>query len=137
MNAAALTIGLFVLVGLASPLAQAQDPVDAYKAYLAAFAKAEQLQFVLPFYTKELRTGLARMPQDQQKNYMAMQVGKHGLKDLKVTNRQVDGGKTVLEMTALTADGQAVSGSATLVKEGTEWKIDDEAWALPAPPKAR
>lgn len=137
MNLPSLVIGLIILGGIAVPHAQGQEPLDAYKAYLAAFAKADRLEPVLPFYSKELRTGLAKMPQDQQKNYMTMQVGKQGLKDLKVSNRRVEGGKTVLDMTALTSDGRSVSGSVTLVKDGNDWKVDDEAWAVPLPLKAR
>jgi hypothetical protein len=133
VNATVLSGVLVMVVGLASPLAQSPDPVEVYKTYLAAFAKADSLDAILPFYTKELRTGLGKMPKDQQANYMKMQVGKQRLTELTVTKRTVDAKNASFEMTAKTGDGRSISGSATLVKEGNDWKIDDEAWALPPP----
>jgi hypothetical protein len=37
----------------------------------------------------------------------------------------------VLELTAKTGDGRPTSGKVTMVKEGGEWKLDEDAWATP------
>jgi hypothetical protein len=55
------------------------------------------------------------------------------LTDLQVTKQEVDAKKARFEMTAKAGDGQQTSGSATLIKEGGAWKIDDEAWVANLP----
>ena len=45
--------------------------------------------------------------------------------------RQIEGNKAILELTGKIADGRASSGKATLVKEGGDWKLDEDAWATP------
>ncbi len=110
---------------------QTKDPFEFYKQYLAVLAKADSLQALLPYYTKELSDGLSKMPKEMQANYLKM--NRRTLTDVKVTKQHVDGGKARFEMTAKAADGQQTSGSATLVQEGGAWKVDDEAWVANLP----
>ena len=110
---------------------QPQDAFEFYKQYLAVLAKADSLQTLLPYYTKELSSGLSKMPKDMQANYLKM--NRRTLTDVKVTKQQVDANHARFEMVAKAADGQPTSGSATLVKEGGGWKIDDEAWVANLP----
>jgi hypothetical protein len=125
---ARVAVMLVVSCGLVGVLhGQSNDAFEFYKQYLAVLAKADSLQPLLPYYTKELSSGLGKMPKDMQANYIKM--NRRTLSDLKVTKQQVDANKAYFEMTAKAADGQQTSGSATLVKEGGAWKIDDEAWA--------
>ena len=42
-------------------------------------------------------------------------------------------GRSVSTRTRLPAPGRETTGSATLVKEGDAWKVEDEAWAEPQP----
>jgi len=42
-----------------------------------------------------------------------------------------EGNKATLELTGKLADGRASSGKATLVKEGGDWKLDEDGWATP------
>ena len=106
------------------------DPLATYKQYLTVLAKAKTLQELLPFYTKQLADGLRKMPADMQGNYLKMNA--RTLTDLKVTKQNVTGDKAEFQMTAKTPAGAATTGSATLVKEGGAWKVDDESWAGPA-----
>jgi hypothetical protein len=109
--------------------APASDPLVTYKQYLAVLAKAKSLDELLPYYAKELSEGLKKMPADMRANYLKMNA--RTLTDLKVTKQTVTADKAEFEMTAKTATGAVTTGSATLVKEGGAWKIDDEAWATP------
>ena len=49
----------------------------------------------------------------------------------KVTKQTVAATRAELEMAAKDAGGQTLTGTATLVKEGSAWKVDDFAWAGP------
>ena len=107
------------------------DPLEFYREYQAVLANAKSLGPLLPYYTKDLSTGLAKMPQEMQANYLKMNARK--LTDLKVTRQAVDASKAVFEMTAKTEDGRSTSGKVTLVKEKGAWKVDDDAWAAQLP----
>ena len=125
-----------VLLGaLASMALAAQsksgDPVDVYREYLSVLAKASTLDPLLPYFTKELADGMRKMPADMHAAYLKM--NKRVVNDLKVTKQTVTATRADLEMTAQDAQGQSLTGSATLVKEGEAWKIEDFAWAGPLP----
>jgi len=124
-------LALIVTVGKSEAQTNASDPLEFYKGYLAVLAKAKSLDELLPYYTHELSDGLRKMPAEMQANYIKMNA--RALTDLKVTNQQVDSSKAVFEMSAKTADGRETTGSATLVKEGGAWKVEDESWAAPLP----
>lgn len=109
----------------------ASDPLEFYRGYLGVLATATSLEALLPYYTKELADGLRGMPQEMQANYLKMNARK--LTALEVTKQTVEDGKAILEMTAKTEDGRPTSGSATLVKEGGAWKVENEAGAAPLP----
>lgn len=111
--------------------AKATDPIAAYKEFLAALGKATSLESLLPYYTKELSGGMRKMSKDMQANYLKM--NKREIKDLKITKQNISGDKAEFEMTGKDASGQDLSGSATMVKEGGGWKVDDFAWIGPPP----
>lgn len=112
--------------------AQATDPFEFYKNYLGVLANANTLDVLLPYYTKELSGGLSKMPKDMQANYVKM--NKRVPLDIKVTKQTVNTQNARFEMVAKDADGQRMTGSVTLVKEGGTWKIDDAVW-IGTPPK--
>jgi hypothetical protein len=118
-----------VVVGLPAQ-APSTDPLATYKQYLSVLAKAKTLDELFPYYAKQLVDGLGKMPADMKANYLKMNA--RTLTDLKVTKQTVTADKAELEMTAKTATGVTTTGTATLVKEGGGWKVDDEAWATPA-----
>ena len=124
-------LALFATAGKSETQTNASDPLQFYKGYLAVLAKAKSLDELLPYYTRELADGLRKMPAEMQANYIKMNA--RALTDLKVTKQQVDSSKAVFEMSAKTADGRETTGSATLVKEGGAWKVEDESWAAPLP----
>jgi Domain of unknown function (DUF4878) len=132
MNAV-LAVTFALVSSLASFAARAapSDPLEFYREYQTVLAKAKSLDPLLPYYTKELGTGLAKMPKEMQANYLKMNARK--LTDLKVTRQTVDASKAVFEMTAKTEDGRPTSGQVTLVKERGAWKVDDDAWATQLP----
>lgn len=106
--------------------AQSGEPFEVYKQYLQALEKAEALEPLLPYYTKELAGGLSRMPKEMQASYVTM--NRRSLTNLKVIRQEVGPNKAHFEMTAKGPDGRDTTGSATLVKEDGAWKIDDSAW---------
>ncbi len=110
------------------------DPLDFYKQYLAVLAKATSLAELLPFYTKELATGLGNMPKEMQGNYLKMNT--RVLSNLKVVKQDVQASHASYVLKATLANGQPTSGTAKLVKENGAWKVEDEAWSanLPADP---
>ena len=124
-------LALFATAGKSEAQTKASDPLEFYKGYLAVLAKAKSIDELLPYYTHELADGLRKMPAEMQVNYIRLNA--HTLTDLKVTKQQVDSSKAVFEMSAKTADGHETTGSATLVKEGGAWKVEDESWAAPLP----
>jgi hypothetical protein len=111
--------------------AQATDPFEFYKNYLAVLANANTLDVLLPYYTKELSGGLSKMPKDMQANYVKM--NKRVPLDIKVTKQTVNTENARFEMMAKDADGQRMTGAVTLVKEAGAWKIDDAMWIGPPP----
>jgi hypothetical protein len=123
---------LSVLASLAAGAqSKSDDPVAVYKEYLGVLAKATTLDPLLPYFTRELADGMRKMPKDMQGNYLKM--NKRVVNDLKVTKQTVAAARAELEMAATDAGGQALTGTATLVKEGGAWKVDDFAWAGPPP----
>ena len=110
---------------------KSDDPVAVYKEYLGVLAKATTLDPLLPYFAKEVADGMRKMPKDMQGNYLKM--NKRVVNDLKVTKQTVTATKADLELTAKDVAGQSLTGTATLVREGGAWKIDDFAWAGPLP----
>ena len=126
MAAAAFVLAL----GLAGQ-ARAAEPLDAYKAYLAAASKATTPDALFPFISTEYKSMLQQAPKEEVAKMLKMGIAKQGLSDLKVTSQKSEGNKAILEMTGKIADGRASSGKATLVKEGGDWKLDEDGWATP------
>ena len=111
--------------------ARAAEPLDAYKAYLAAASKATAPDALFPFITSEYRSMLQQAPKEEVAKMLKMSIAKQGLSDLKVTSQKIEGNKAILELTGKLADGRSSSGKATMVKEGGDWKLDEDAWATP------
>jgi hypothetical protein len=135
MASRAKTLGasaaVFVLaLGLAGQ-ARAAEPLDAYKAYLAAASKATAPDALFPFISSEYKAMLQQAPKEEVAKMLKMGIAKQGLSDLKVTSQKIEGNKATLELTGKLADGRASSGKATLVKEGGDWKLDEDGWATP------
>lgn len=130
MRLAMVLAALVMLVSPAHAQTSAADPLTTYKQYLSVLAKAKTLDEILPFYAKELADGLRNMPAEMRANYLKMNA--RVLTDVAVTRQNVTATKATFDLTAKTATGAATTGSATLVKEGGTWKVDDEAWATPA-----
>jgi hypothetical protein len=111
--------------------ARAAEPLDAYKAYLAAASKATAPDALFPFITSEYKSMLQQAPKEEVAKMLKMSIAKQGLSDLKITSQKIDGNKAILELTGKLADGRSSSGKATMVKEGGDWKLDEDAWATP------
>jgi hypothetical protein len=111
--------------------ARAAEPLEAYKAYLEAAAKATTPDALFAFISTEYKTLLQQAPKAEVSKMLEMSIAKQGITDLKVVSQQVDGNKAILDLTGKTADGRASTGKATLVKEAGAWKLDEDAWATP------
>ncbi len=131
----ATTIGVAVaavcLTLAAAGQARAAEPLDAYKAYLAAASTATAPDALFPFITSEYKSMLQQAPKEEVAKMLKMSIAKQGLSDLKVTSQKIYGNKAILELTGKLADGRSSSGKATMVKEGGDWKLDEDAWATP------
>ncbi|HVE48347.1 MAG TPA: hypothetical protein VNG69_01875 [Casimicrobiaceae bacterium] len=125
-SALATTVALIAGATIAMAQAVPQPPLDFYKSYLVVLA-ANSISDLMPYYTRELREGLPKMPKDMQANYLKM--NKRTLSALTVTKETVTANKAVYELTAKLPDGRTTFGTVTLVKEGSAWKVDDDAWA--------
>jgi hypothetical protein len=121
----------FILASGLAGQARAAEPLDAYKAYLAAASKATAPDALFPFISSEYKAMLQQAPKEEVAKMLKMGIAKQGLSDLKVTSQKIEGNKATLELTGKLADGRASSGKATLVKEGGDWKLDEDGWATP------
>jgi hypothetical protein len=121
----------FILASGLAGQARAAEPLDAYKAYLAAASKATAPDALFPFISSEYKSMLQQAPKEEVAKMLKMGIAKQGLSDLKVTSQKVEGNKAILELTGKLADGRSSSGKATMVKEGGDWKLDEDAWATP------
>ena len=130
-KAVGVSIAILVVTLGAAGRARAAEPLDAYKAYLAAASKATAPDALFPFISSEYKSMLQQAPKEEVAKMLKMSIAKQGLSDLKVTSQKIEGNKAILELTGKLADGRASSGKATLVKEGGDWKLDEDAWATP------
>ena len=135
LRATNFVLCLFLSASLAYAQPAGKDPLEVYRAYLAVAAEAKTLGQLLPFYTKDLREELPKMPAEMQGNYVKMRIPKFKLAEMKVTRQTVEASRAVFDLSGRTGDGRDVTGQAILVQEGGEWKIEEDAWAIPmAPP---
>jgi len=124
-------VTVVLTLAAAAGQARAAEPLDAYKAYLAAASKATAPDALFPFISSEYKSMLQQAPKEEVAKMLKMSIAKQGLSDLKVTSQKIDGNKAILELTGKLADGRSSSGKATMVKEGGDWKLDEDAWATP------
>jgi len=124
-------VTVVLTLAAAAGQARAAEPLDAYKAYLAAASKATAPDALFPFISSEYKSMLQQAPKEEVAKMLKMSIAKQGLSDLKVTSQKVEGNKAILELTGKLADGRSSSGKATMVKEGGDWKLDEDAWATP------
>jgi len=124
-------VTVVLTLAAAAGQARAAEPLDAYKAYLAAASKATAPDALFPFVSSEYKSMLQQAPKEEVAKMLKMSIAKQGLSDLKVTSQKVEGNKAILELTGKLADGRSSSGKATMVKEGGDWKLDEDAWATP------
>ena len=124
-------VTVVLTLAAAAGQARAGEPLDAYKAYLAAASKATAPDALFPFISSEYKAMLQQAPKEEVAKMLKMSIAKQGLTDLKVTSQKVEGNKAILELTGKLADGRSSSGKATMVKEGGDWKLDEDAWATP------
>jgi len=124
-------VTVVLTLAAAAGQARAAEPLDAYKAYLAAASKATAPDALFPFVSSEYKSMLQQAPKEEVAKMLKMSIAKQGLSDLKVTSQKIDGNKAILELTGKLADGRSSSGKATMVKEGGDWKLDEDAWATP------
>jgi len=124
-------VTVVLTLAAAAGQARAAEPLDAYKAYLAAASKATAPDALFPFVSSEYKSMLQQAPKEEVAKMLKMSIAKQGLSDLKVTSQKIDGNKAILELTGTLADGRSSSGKATMVKEGGDWKLDEDAWATP------
>ena len=130
-KAVGVSIAILVVTLGAAGRARSAEPLDAYKAYLAAASKATAPDALFPFISSEYKSMLQQAPKEEVAKMLKMSIAKQGLSDLKITSQKIDGNKAILELTGKLADGRSSSGKATMVKEGGDWKLDEDGWATP------
>src|SRR6476620_11915882 len=89
----------FVMALGAAGRARAAEPLDAYKAYLAAASKATAPDALFPFISSEYKAMLQQAPKEEVAKMIKMGIAKQGLSDLKVSSQKIEGNKASLELT--------------------------------------
>src|SRR5262245_34685245 len=120
---------LILTVGMLPALqAQTETATQFYQRYLAAFAKANTIDEILPFMSAENRKQAEATPKDERDKMFGMiKILSHT--DVKVLKEErAADGKTVLSVEGIDGDKQKGTGKVTLVKEGSAWKIGQESW---------
>ena len=107
--------------------AQPQSATEFFKAYWAAYAKAKSFQDIASFYAKDVVDAVAKTPPDQNKK-MWDEARKSDPKDVKVVKETVTTTGATLELSGIGAQGQPLTGTAQLVKEGGAWKLAVAFW---------
>jgi hypothetical protein len=120
---------LMVAVALASgPLAAQGTGTDFYMGYLKTFGKAQSIDELLPFMSKQRVDQVKGTPADERKMMFEM-IKEMGAKDIKVVKETPSATGATLETTGSDPSGGAMKGTVTLVKEAGAWKIDKESWS--------
>lgn len=112
-----------------SLLAQAKTPTQTYLDYHDAVAKAKTLDEVMPYLSAMYRSMLESRPKEDRPKWLGNLKDGDAVTDLKITKETVNGDKSTVEATGISAHGNPVHGKIILVKEGDAWKIDSTAWA--------
>jgi hypothetical protein len=115
----------FALPALRGEEQAPQSASDFYQAYRKTLAKAEKIEDLLPMMAANRRAQVDKTPADERKMMFEF------LKEMTAEQGEV----TIVKETA-TANGGAElaveskngTGTVTLVKEGSAWKLDKESW---------
>lgn len=122
-----MAAALMVVLGLASLAAQGTG-TEFYTGYLKTFAKAQSIDELLPYMSKQRVDQVKGTPADERKMMFEM-IKEMGAKDIKVVKETPSAGGATLEATGSDPAGGAMKGTITLVKEAGAWKIDKESWS--------
>ena len=122
-------LAFFAVAVIAPASAQAQKTATQfYMEYVAAFATAKTIEDILPFMAAENRKQVEATPKDER-NRMFEMIKMLSHTDIKVLKEEAGpNGSTILAVEGIDSDRKNSSGTITLVKEGTDWKIGKESW---------
>ena len=119
-----LTLATLAISTTLSPaLAGSDTPTGAYLAYDAALKSARSIEDITPYLSAEMSAEVMA-GSDDDKNFMLMFVGgmAKDRKDLAFTGEEISGSTAKVMLTSC-LEGDLMSETANLVKEGAVWKM--------------
>jgi hypothetical protein len=101
------------------------EPAKAYRAYLAAMDKGD-IDALLKTMSRERAEQIAAHRNDPDFKQMFAFIQGERLRDPRIGKGSTKGDVATLEVSGKSGDGQASTGTVTLVKEGGAWKLSKE-----------
>jgi len=86
------------------------------------------LSEMYPHISAAWKKNLQSLSKDRQPRFLESFTASSKQQDMKITKESITGSTCVLEGTAKNASGFPLKGKVTMVKEGGEWKVDEEGW---------
>lgn len=110
-----------------TPAPAAETATQFYVKYRAAFDKAKKLEDILPMMSPARRKQIENEPAAKRAETFEMIKMIDTTKNIKVVKETRTAAGATLDVTGM-QDGQKATGTITIVKEGTAWKLDGESW---------
>lgn len=108
--------------------AQAKTATEFYLQYRQAFDKATKVEELLPYLAKARREEIEKTPVEERADMFEFMKILGTLTDLKVVGEKRTDAGYELKATAVDSDGAPSTGTILIVKEGQDWKVDQESW---------
>jgi hypothetical protein len=127
-----LTSILAALLLLALPVSAQKAPQTAtqfYMDYRAAFLKAQSMEPLLPYLSKDGKSQYEATPKPQRQGMFEMMKDTGAaMTSVKVVKETKKGDGYVLDLTAIDSDKKPAKGRAEIILEGGEMKLKSESW---------
>ena len=116
------------LVALPAMAQKAKTATEHYLEYAAAFEKATSIDDLVAFMPKEKQEALKKAPAEEKKMGFEMMKAM-GATKVKVTKETATEGGATLDVEGVGGlAGGKMTGTVTLVKEGSGWRVVKERW---------
>jgi hypothetical protein len=111
--------------------APSQSATDFYKQYLAAFAKANSVDDVLPYFSADRRRQVEGTPAAQRPQMWEMVKAMQSMyTDITVVKEDHNAdGRVTLTLSATDAAKKKATGKVEILNEKGAWKVGPESWS--------
>ncbi|MCC7009946.1 MAG: DUF4878 domain-containing protein [Acidobacteria bacterium] len=110
-----------------APAAGEKTASQAYLEYRAAFEKAKKVEDLLPYMAAARRKDIESTPAGERGKMFEMIKMFDTNRNVKILKETRSGATATLSVEG-TDEGQKATGTITMVREGTAWKVDKEDW---------